>query len=691
MTSQLLEGRHRRLSSYAHRIPDGGLVTAGWIVGLLSLTAILGGVLVLVRDRPVAPIPWGYSVAESLGYVGVPVVGVMIVSRMPRHRYGWVWLGMGAALAVIGATGPTYWLLPSFEPPAWVLELAVGWAFVAMLVLISLVFLLFPDGKLPSARWRWVLTVAVTAGAVGVLAMPFTTPESGAATPWVVQGGAGRWFASALNAAVIALFVVLVVSTVAVPVRWRQADPAEKQQLKWFAFGAVWFALGTPVTAFLDFLFPLWVDAAVFSSMFVALEVAVAVAMLRYRLYDVDRVINRALLFAGLSACLLAVYIAVVAVTPVLLPTDVPDLGQAIATAAVALLVLPLRARLQRWINRLTFGRRGDPYEVLADLGRRLEASAAAETVLARIAESVAVTLRLPYVAIDLHHDEGFTPGASYGQSLLEPVTFPLTHQGQAVGRLLASPRSPGEDLTRTDRRLLTDLARHAGVAAHAVLLEDDLRRSRARVLATREEERRRLRRDLHDGLGPTLAAVGLGLETAKRRCQDDPDRAAALLERLSTDVQSTIGDVRRLVHDLRPPILDQYGLVDAIRAEARRFETEAAADANALTIHVDAPLSAPPLSAAVEVAAYRITAEALTNVVKHADAQRCVVRLGFDDFVELDIHDNGRGLPSQHRRGVGLSSMAERAAEVGGCCEVAITPLGGTRVHARLPLEVLP
>jgi two-component system, NarL family, sensor kinase len=270
-------------------------------------------------------------------------------------------------------------------------------------------------------------------------------------------------------------------------------------------------------------------------------------------------------------------------------------------------------------------------------------------------------------------------------------VSFPLLHEGRSVGRLVASPRTADDELSTTDRRLLADVAGHAAVAAHAVLLARDIRRSRTRVLAAREEERRRIRRDLHDGLGPTLAAVVLGLETARRRCDVSPQQAGALIERLASDVQDTIGDIRRLVHDLRPPILDQLGLADAIRADARRFETDCAATREPLSISVDAPSASPPLPAAVEVATYRIAGEAMTNVVRHAAAHHCVVRLIFDDGVELEIRDDGRGLPVDAAAGVGMLSMSERAADVGGRCQVDSPAGGGTRVLARLPREPMP
>ena len=218
-------------------------------------------------------------------------------------------------------------------------------------------------------------------------------------------------------------------------------------------------------------------------------------------------------------------------------------------------------------------------------------------------------------------------------------------------------------------------------MAAHAVRLTADLQRSRERLVTTREEERRRLRRDLHDGLGPRLAAQTLKIGSARFLYPRDPAAADALLSELEADMESAISDIRRLVYDLRPPALDELGLVAAIHEAATQYTT------NGLRVNIDAPESLPPLPAAVEVAAYRITQEALTNVVRHAEARNCKVRLSLGGGLELEIIDDGVGLPEDRRTGVGLTSMRERTAELGGTCVVEPFAAGGTRVLARLPL----
>jgi signal transduction histidine kinase len=257
-------------------------------------------------------------------------------------------------------------------------------------------------------------------------------------------------------------------------------------------------------------------------------------------------------------------------------------------------------------------------------------------------------------------------------------------YQREEIGRLVLSPRAPGEGFSDADRGLLEDLARQAEVAVHAVRLTADLQRSRERLVATREEERRRLRRDLHDGLGAQLAGLNVQTGTLRRLIPRDPDAAEELVVELRDELRSAIADIRRLVYDLRPPTLDDLGLVEALRQLAERYGSQD----EPLRVLVETPEDLPNLPAAVEVAVYRIAQEALTNVARHARARTCVVRLVVDEEVALEIVDDGVGIPEERSAGVGLSSMHERASELGGSCVVQSVPKGGTRVLVHLPLE---
>jgi signal transduction histidine kinase len=235
----------------------------------------------------------------------------------------------------------------------------------------------------------------------------------------------------------------------------------------------------------------------------------------------------------------------------------------------------------------------------------------------------------------------------------------------------------------------VAEIARQAGVALHAVRLTAEVQRSREQLVETREEERRRVHRDLHDGLGPALAGMVMQLDLAARLTQVDAEGADAVLRAVRGEAQEAIADIRRLVYDLRPPALDELGLLGAIAQQASRFTTSTGAggDARPLLVDVEVVGDVGMLPAAVEVAAYRIALEAMTNVARHAGATRCHVRLSFEDSLELEVTDDGLGLAGDAEAHVGLGSMRERARELGGVCLVEATPDGGTRVFARLPL----
>jgi signal transduction histidine kinase len=273
---------------------------------------------------------------------------------------------------------------------------------------------------------------------------------------------------------------------------------------------------------------------------------------------------------------------------------------------------------------------------------------------------------------------------------------LPLVYQAEPVGELVVAPRGPGEVFSAADRRLLEDLARQIGVAAHTVRLTADLQRSRERIVTAREEERRRLRRDLHDGLGAQLAALAIQAGALRATIARDPDAAEEQAAELRSELKSAVGDIRRLVHGLRPPALDELGLVGALRERAARYEAggvfhtaegECLGDA-ALAVTVITPQELPSLPAAVEVAVYRITEEAVANVAQHASARTCQLRLEASDWLMLTVEDDGTGIGPDRGVGVGLLSMRERAEELGGHFAIERRKDGpGTRLTVRLPL----
>ena len=354
----------------------------------------------------------------------------------------------------------------------------------------------------------------------------------------------------------------------------------------------------------------------------------------------------------------------------------------ALAVGAVAVVVHPLRQTVQSAVNRLLYGERDNPATALAHLGQRLEAAATAEDVLPAIAETVARSLRLPYAGVAVQRGEKQEIIAAFGVAPEVVEKFALVDQGAVVGELQVAPRAPGEAFASADRRLLAQLARQAGPAVHAVLLVEALQRSRERLVTAREEERRHLRRELHDGLGPQLAALSLKVDAASNTAGSNPEQHARLLQEVKSGVQAAIADIRRTVYSLRPPALDQLGLIGAVAAQADELATAAGVQAT-----VVGPDVFPPLPAAAEVAAYRIIGEALTNIARHAQARSVYLGLCLTDALHLVVEDDGIGLPADYRAGVGLSSMRERAEELGGTFCIRSETGRGVRIEVSIPI----
>ena len=482
----------------------------------------------------------------------------------------------------------------------------------------------------------------------------------------------------------------------------RVSTQAMRQQTKWAVFGfaaamagfAVALFLGTNYTSALAPGTPSYMfqHTLVFLSL-LFIPVSIGMAILRSHLWDIDIIVNRTVVYGLLTVCIIALYVLVVGYLGALFRTELNLLISLIAAGLVAVVFQPLRRILQRGVNRLFYGLRDEPYMILAGLSQRLKASLDPEAVLPIIVQSVREALKLSYAAIEVNEGAGFTLAAASGTPpASEPARLPLVYQGQPVGALLIGPRGQSDALTPADLRLLENLADQIGVATRAVRLTADLKRmaadlqlSRERLVVAREEERRRLRRDLHDGVGPTLASLSQRIDTACRLVKSDPDAAIELLEYLKGQVKSTLADIRRLAYALRPPILDELGLVPAIQQQVVPLQ-----EANGLRISVEAPVEMPELTAAVEVTTYRIALEALANVARHAQAKVCRIRLELagEDSLCLSVSDDGRGLPADYHAGVGITSMRERVSELGGAFTLTSSPDAGTRLQVRLPMK---
>ncbi|GAA0404800.1 hypothetical protein GCM10009530_66170 [Microbispora corallina] len=639
--------------------------------------ALLWAVLARVNGQTPARLVAANEVTGAVVAVSFGAAGAVVVRGRPGHALGWILVAEGQlqGLSVLGAQ----YAQRTPPPPLAAVAAFIGgyvW-FPGMLLAAAFITPLFPDGRVASRRWRPLLWAGVVAVACGTAAIVMSGAPMREEFPrWSDPLALPRAAEPALTAVAAASLALAAACGVAgaagLLLRMRRADGPERRRIGWFFVPFLVGLLAQLVPGHSGLL-----PAAAWGFF----PIALGVATVRHGLFEADRLLGRTLVYIALTVLIAGVFGLFVGLASTVVGGG--GTGAVAAAVVIALGLSPARALVQRTVDRLLYGRSRDPYTAITDLGRRLSGAIAPDEVLPIIVRTVATGLRLPYAAVTLEGED--TPASRYGEPPADLVDLRLRHAGQDVGRLTIGLREGRRGLEPADERLLHDFARHAGAAADGVRLTRDLRRSRDRVLAAREEERHRIRRDLHDGLGPTLAGVALGLGAARRAVGDSGP--ADLLGRLESEVLGGLDEVRRLVADLRPEGLADLGLVAALR---RHADTLSARTGGALTITVTVSGDLPPLVPAVELAAYRIALEALTNVARHADARVCEVGLAAEaGMLRLAVRDDGTGVePERTGRGLGLRSMAERAAELGGTCEVGPAGGGGTLVLATLRLE---
>lgn len=390
-----------------------------------------------------------------------------------------------------------------------------------------------------------------------------------------------------------------------------------------------------------------------------------------------DRIANKALLFVLLTGLGVAVYALCFAVLGPNIP--IHSAMAVLVGGILAAVLLIARDAAQRGVDWLLYGDRKDPERALLRVGRQVESAGDDAVLVDALTGTLAAALRLPYVEILL--DDG-PEGCRVGEPTRRVTELELVHQGRRLGVLRAGRR--GEALSRADLQVLAAAAPQLAAAAETGRLQRSLAAARERIVRAREEERRRLRRDLHDVLGPALAGVGLGLDAARSRARRDPAGADELMAEVQQEVRGCVTEIRKIIDGLRPPALDERGLVGALQEQAELVSGRS--PGLRVAVHAGGLAGLP---AAVEVVAYLIGQEALANAVRHAGARSITVTLtaGEEDLV-LEVRDDGRGFTAPRPGGVGLGSMAERAEEIGGRLTVAAAPDGGTRVLARLPLR---
>lgn len=619
-----------------------------------------------------------FRATSALGF-GLP--GALLVAVRPRNRIGWLLVGIGSAQALsllasnyglVGVHDPAR-SLPADRWALWISEWAwpPAWALAPTLLL-----LLFPTGRLRSRPWRPVAVAAVLAAAissVGWALMPPAETDVEGLYPPGYQSPAPSSLAIAELATSLGLLlglITMIASLISLLQRYRSARGAERQQLEWALVGS--FALVSLLI--IGFFIPPPAGPLMVGLAMVPLPAAIAVAVVQHRLWDIELILSRSLVFAALTVGVVALYGASVALLGGLLGSRTG--APLVATALAAVAIQPAHQRLRRIVNQRVYGDRDDPTSALRHLGSRIRATSDPEDVLSDVVQTVGGRLRVPYVAIE----EPDGSKVMWGSPVPALERVPLTHGGGEVGTLVVGTAS-GDRLRPGDLRALGELAPHVAVVVESHRLARALVRSRERLLASREEERLRLRRELHDGLGPNLAAMALEIDRGRLLVRRDPHSAEQLLDKLSARIRESVGAVRAIVADLHPASLNELGLVGAVTELADRFS-------GTLAVSVEAvPEQLPPISPTVELAAYRIAAEAITNAARHSGGTTCRVTLASSDHLEVRVVDDGRGLSRDLGGGVGLASIRHRATELGGCCSFTARSEGGTEVVVRLPL----
>jgi two-component system NarL family sensor kinase len=632
-----------------------------------------------------------YTVTDGAMALAFPVCGVLLAWYRPRNPIGWLFLAAGLGMASTAVVGP---LLTLGARDGWsqaalrVLATvgSYGWPWTIALFL-PLALVLFPDGRLPGRRWRWLIwaTAADTLPFIASLGSP--DPQLVGrrqvsiylAPPHFHQLGPVWTLANVLWAVIFAGAVA------SLAVRYRRAGDTERRQLLWLLL------VGLVLVPWVGVIWGVFNAGPILGLLALSLiPAAVTVAILRHQLLDIRVVVSRALLYGLLTAAAAGAYAGLVAVLDLMVRSQVSFGVAVVASIIVAFCFNPARVWLQRLVDRTLYGDRRDPVRAVSRVGERLAGTGSAGAGLSSVLEALCDSLRLPFAAV--HFSSGDI--AAYGTAPELRHAIGLSYDGTAVGELVVGLRSGQPRLSPPDIAVLQLLAGPLAVAAHATALSAALQKSRSGIVAAREEERRRLRRDLHDGLGPVLTGIAFKADAARNTlagAEAAGGPARDLLAGLRADATAAIADIRRLVYGLRPPALDDLGLIGSLREQSARLAMRP--DGGRVAVTLDASAGLPALPAAVEVAAYRIVAEAMTNAVRHSAAGQIEITLALagGTGLRIEVRDDGTGPADGWQPGVGITSMCERAAELGGSCQFGRGPDGGGQVSALLPVDGRP
>jgi signal transduction histidine kinase len=705
-------------------VSDRSASRLAWGIGAFCLLSVAASLVLLALDWQVIKSPDTALLSSFLSAAVVGPLGLLIVIRRPRHAIGWLLLGVaavqavstvttfGAIRAVLSGVASTGWV----EWPAWV----GGWLGFLSLCVLIVVALLFPDGSLPSRRWRWVGRAVVVYFVVVLIGSMFgggttqlapglpSIPAPFAFGPIAAfNGGTGN----PLDVLWLGLPLVIGAAALALIVRLRRASGQEHQQLKWFVYVTGLLAVIVVLSYLLGNVRPAWIATvggeALTYGFLVVLPATIGVAIIGYGLYDIDVFISRTLVYGSLGVFITAVYVGIaVGIGTLVGSGGKPNLALSIlATAIVAIGFQPVRERVQKVANRLVYGKRSTPYEVLSEFSGRVAETYAADEVLPRMARVLQEGTGAESATVWLRGLTELRPAATHPDSMATHQALPMNngslpalgdatravevrHQGELLGALSVTKRR-GENLTPIEEKLVADLAHQAGLVLKNVGLSadlqarlDDLRASRQRLVQAQDLERRRLERNLHDGAQQHLVALKVKLGLAEMLLGRDPTKAMATLEQLKGDADEALEALRDLARGIYPPLLADKGLVVALESQAHKAIVPVNVRADGVERY----------SQDVEATVYFCVLEALQNVQKYAQASHVEVRLHSEGArLTFEVSDDGVGFDTAiAKKGAGLTNMADRLDALGGTLNVTSRPGDGTTISGTLSVEAV-
>ena len=679
-----------------------------WAMLAISVTLASIAMWIAWTTSPSAPLDAGVS----LGYAAITgtlvlafsLIGALILARRPENGVGWLFVIDGTLIAILSFASVYGYRALTADPGSLPVGALVEWLtdvlYLPLFALLTVyLFLLYPDGRLRSTHERrtaMLATAGVALGAVGNVIEPTLYSHPDIENPLGLGVPRGLAYAFA-GVGFMLVALSLVASVVLLVHRLRRARGVERDQLRLLVWAAV-----VGVCLFMPSFFGVTdtgIGVVIAALGILLIPVSVGLAILRHGLFDIDLVIRKTLVFGLLAASITIVYVAVVVSIPALLlgrrAGGGADLLPFFAAALIAIAFQPIRQRAQRIATRIVYGTRATPYEVMAELARRMSVTLDADDLLPRIARVVAEGTKAERADVWLRVGRKFQPAAVWppraatrpvvaidGGGLPElpgDVVAAVTHDGEILGALTMD-RTPGETASTTERRLLEDVASQAGIALRNVGLLEELRASRQRLVAAQDEERRKLERNIHDGAQQQLVALAVKVQLADKVVDADAEKAHRILAQVRDETQDALETLRDLARGIYPPLLADKGLSAALEAQARKSTLPVVIRADGLSrYHPE-----------VEATVYFCCLEALQNASKYSGASSVVVSLvAVDGQLSFEVSDDGRGFdPPTTPRGSGLQNMIDRLDAMGGALEIGSSPGTGTRLFGRIPFD---